>query len=343
MRIQLITMALALMAACGTPKEAPHFTSVSIEAVYVDSFSIRALTFLDGNTLAFAGSNGLYGSVDIASGKVRTNTLRYDTLTPSFRAVAHTPNDFFMLSIASPALLYKTGSGGQMELVYAEAGDGVFYDAMTFFDDTDGIAVGDSNDGCLSIILTRNGGETWDKIPCESLPKAKQGEGAFAASNTNIEVMGDKVWVATTAGQIYFSADRGDHWQVINTPMANEGATQGIYSIDFYDEKTGFAIGGDYTQPQKNTKNKMRTDDGGATWISMANGREPGYKSCVQFVPNTYGEGLVAIGFTGISYSADGGSQWTKFSNEGFYTLQFLNDSVAYAAGKNRMARLTFK
>lgn len=343
MRIQYIGLLLALMAACSGPKEAPHFASVSIKEVYVDSFSVRALTFLDGNTLAFAGNNGLYGSVDLASGKVRANTLRHDTLIPSFRAVAHTQNDFFMLSIASPALLYKTGSRGQMELVYSEEGDGVFYDALTFFDDRDGIAVGDSNEGCLSIILTRDGGETWKKIPCASLPKAKQGEGAFAASNTNIEVMGDKVWVATTAGQIYFSADRGDHWQVINTPMANDGDTQGIYSIDFYDEKTGFAIGGDYTQPQKNTKNKMRTDDGGATWSTMADGHDPGYKSCVQFVPNTYGEGLVVVGFTGISYTADGGNHWTKLSDEGFYTLRFLNDSVAYAAGKNRIVRLTFK
>jgi photosystem II stability/assembly factor-like uncharacterized protein len=269
--------------------------------------------------------------------------MRHDKIVPSFRAVGNTQKDFFMLSIASPALLYKTGDKGQMELVYHENGEGVFYDALRFFDNRDGIAIGDSRNGCLSIIITRDGGATWKKIPCALLPKAQNSEGAFAASNTNIEIMGDKVWLATTAGQIYFSADRGDHWQVINTPMANDQETQGIYSIDFYDEKTGFAIGGDYTLPKNQTKNKLRTDDGGATWNLMAEGMPPGYKSCVQFVPNSYGEGLIAVGFTGISYSADGGEHWETLSEAGFYTLQFLNDSVAYAAGKNRISRLTFK
>jgi hypothetical protein len=51
----------------------------------------------------------------------------------------------------------------------------------------------------------------------------------------------------------------------------------------------------------------------------------------------------VAIGFTGISYSNDTGMNWRALSNEGFYTIRFQNDSVAYAAGKNRIAKLTFK
>lgn len=343
MRLVFISLVLVVFTACDRPKEAPKFTSVSVTDVYVDSFSVRAITFLDKNTLAFAGNKGLYGSVDINLGKVMTNTMRYDTITPEFRAVANTKSDFFMLSVGSPALLYKTGNNGQMQLVYKEEGDGVFYDALSFFDDKDGIAIGDSGHGCLAILLTRDGGETWSKVSCESLPRAEEGEGAFAASNTNIETIGDKVWVATSAGRIYFSADRGDHWQVINTPMGSDVETQGIYSIDFYNENAGFAIGGDYTQPQDNEKNKIRTDDGGATWTAMAEGRDPGYKSCLQFVPNTYGEGLVAVGFTGISYSSDGGNRWAELSKEGFYTLHFINDSVAYAAGKNRISRLTFK
>jgi hypothetical protein len=52
---------------------------------------------------------------------------------------------------------------------------------------------------------------------------------------------------------------------------------------------------------------------------------------------------LVALGFTGISYSSDGGGSWKQLSEEPFFTLRFLNDSTAYAAGSNKIAKLVFK
>ncbi|MFP3670566.1 hypothetical protein SB717_36380, partial [Priestia sp. SIMBA_032] len=86
--------------------------------------------------------------------QVRSNIQTYDSITPTFRAVGGTTQDFFMLSIESPALLYKTGDKGQMELVYTEEGEGVFYDSLAFWNDSEGIAVGDTVDGCISIIIT---------------------------------------------------------------------------------------------------------------------------------------------------------------------------------------------
>ena len=52
---------------------------------------------------------------------------------------------------------------------------------------------------------------------------------------------------------------------------------------------------------------------------------------------------MVALGFTGISYSSDMGASWKELSKESFYTIRFKNDSIAYAAGKNRISKLTFK
>ncbi|NJX17181.1 oxidoreductase, partial [Tamlana crocina] len=54
-------------------------------------------------------------------------------------------------------------------------------------------------------------------------------------------------------------------------------------------------------------------------------------------------EEMVAVGFSGISYTKNGGKSWKELSKEGFYTIRFLNDTVAYAAGKNRLARLIFR
>lgn len=343
MRAILSLFVAILIISCAQERKEQPFQSVTVAPVFEDSVSIRAITFLDVRTLAFAGSNGVYGTVDVNSNKVRTNTQYYDSITPSFRAVGGTTEDFFMLSVESPALLYKTGEQGKMELVYTEAGEGVFYDSMAFWNDLDGIAVGDTVGGCLSIIITRDGGKTWSKLSCSELPQGIEGEGAFAASNSNIVTKGDKVWIGTTAGRVYFFGDKGATWSIQQTPIISAEPTQGIYSMDFFDEQVGFAIGGDYTQPESNVANKIKTTDGGQTWQLIADGEEPGYKSCVQFVPNSEGKGLVAIGFTGISYSSNGGETWRELSEEPFFTLRFLNDSTAYAAGSKRIARLDFK
>ena len=341
MRFYQICLFFLLLNACGFEKSIKQFSSVEIETIFEDSLSIRAIELMD-NSLAFAANKGTFGSINLMNNKIRTNVQKYDTIVPEFRAVAHTSTDFFMLSVANPALLYTTGFTN-MTLVYKEDGEGVFYDAMTFWNDMEGIAIGDTVDGCLSIIITRDGGKTWKKIPCSELPKGVDDEGAFAASNTNIKTVGDRTWVATTSSAIFFSGDKGHTWQRIQTPVVNDEPTQGIYSIDFYDGNLGIAIGGDYTNPDNNIANKAFTQDGGKTWKLIADGQEPNYKSCVQFVPNTGGNGIVALGFTGISYSSNMGESWTKLSDESFYTFRFLNDSIAYAAGKNRIAKLTFK
>lgn len=82
---------------------------------------------------------------------------------------------------------------------------------------------------------------------------------------------------------------------------------------------------------------------GGKTWNIIADESEPNYKSCIQFIPNTGGKGIIATGFTGTCFSNDQGTTWTKISEDSFYTLRFLNDSIAYAGGKNILAKLTFK
>lgn len=327
-------------------KMKPEISSVEIEEIFIDPrLSIRAIDVASDKSLAFAANEGVFGLYNPQTEEWSTAVQNYDSLTLQFRAVARTANDFFMLSVENPALLFKTGEQGALELVYKEVHDKVFYDALRFWNAQEGIAIGDPTEDCMSIIITRDGGKSWTKLPCEVLPKSLEGEAAFAASNSNIAIVGDHTWVATggTTSRILFSADKGKTWEVIETPMISGESTTGIFSIDFYDELNGFAIGGDYTKPEITKANKMKTTDGGKTWQLVGDGEAPGYRSCVQYVPNRDGKDLVAIGYEGIDYSSDGGSTWKQLSDEGFYTIRFLNDSVAYAAGKERIAKLKFQ
>lgn len=320
------------------------FNSIEMETILEDSLlSIRAIDILNDESLAFAANNGSYGLYNPKKDNWQISTQELDSLQLEFRSIAHTSTDFFMLSVGSPALLFKTGNQGNMDLVYLEKHEKVFYDSMAFWNDQEGIAIGDTTEECLSIIITRDGGNTWKKLPCNTLPEGIEGEGAFAASNTNVKIIGDNTWIATTSGRVYYSKDKGTTWDVVETPIVKEKETEGIYSVDFYDDLNGFAIGGDYTNPDDNSSNKMLTKDGGLTWNLVAKGQNPSYRSCVQYIPNREGKELITLGFKGIDYSNDGGNTWKGLSKESFYTIRFLNDSVAYAAGQGRISKLTFK
>ncbi len=319
-------------------------SKVDIETLLADSLlNVRTLEVLNGQILA-ATSDGqtlLYNKLKNNFTSIRfENEQMYFTHTPNFRASHHGSKNIFTLSIESPALLFKNG-----EEVYQENHPKAFYDSMDFWNDQEGIAIGDPTDDCMSIIITRDGGDTWSKLSCNDLPKVNDGEAAFAASDTNIAIVGDHTWVATggKASRILYSPDKGKTWKVFDTPIEQGKETTGMCSIDFFDELNGFAIGGDYTKPDDNKANKIRTKDGGKTWELVAQNQEPGYRSCVQYIPNGKGNELVALGIKGIDYSNDSGASWKHLSDEGFYTIRFLNDSTAYAAGKGRISKLTFR
>lgn len=338
-----------------------RFTRVEIETLVEDStLNVRALEIYNHEFIApsYLTSNGEFGiimpnstfkHVDSMKDRPFYNhkiKLSTDSLQLNFRALGLTKNGGYGISIGSPAVLYRLDADIEKnKVVYQEHHPKAFYDSMGFWNDQEGLAIGDPTDDCMSVIITRDGGETWRKLPCDQLPKTKDGEAAFAASDTNIAIVGDHTWIATggKVSRILYSANKGHTWQIFDTPIIKGLETTGIYSIDFYDEHNGFAIGGDYTKPNDNIANKIRTTDGGKTWQVVADGKNPGYRSCVQYIPNRNASELVAIGFNGIDYSNDSGVTWSHLSDEGFYTIRFLNDSTAYAAGQGRIAKLIFK
>ena len=360
MRYLFVCLLAIVFSSCKEDyKRASMVTDVIIEPIFEDStLSVRALDFND--EYIFYGSADHFGKralekelkIDITDFKVSNgkNHFRYvhkfEDKTLQFRAIEEVDGALFALSIESPARLYKLNRKAKgAKLVYEEEDENAFYDAMRFWNSSEGIAIGDPTGDCMSIIVTRDGGNSWTKISCDNLPLLKDGEAAFAASDTNIAIVGDKTWVATggVASRILFSPDKGKTWEVFFTPIIQGKETTGMYSIDFYDENNGFAIGGDYTKPNDTLVNKMRTQDGGKTWSIVANGKSPGYRSCVQYVPNSNSKQLVTVGFKGIDYSNDAGDTWKHISDEGFYTIRFLNDSIAYAGGKGRISKLIFR
>src|SRR5262249_32412726 len=95
--------------------------------------------------------------------------------------------------------IYKSTDGGKSwELQFKSDDPAAFFDAIAFWDEQNGIALGDPVKGVFQLIITADGGRNWKPLATKNLPAALPGEGAFAASGTCLVTHGDKdVWFAT--------------------------------------------------------------------------------------------------------------------------------------------------
>jgi photosystem II stability/assembly factor-like uncharacterized protein len=176
-------------------------------------------------------------------------------------------------------------------------------------------------------------------VPRNRLPAALEGEGAFAASGTNVAVGGrDRVWIGTTAGRVLRSMDAGKTWTVMTTPVRTDKSA-GIFSIAFRDND-GIVVGGDFNKPGEAVDNAAVTSDGGLTWTAARGLR--GYRSVVAW-SNSGRSPAIAIGPSGADVSTDNGRTWTAIDADGYDTASFAPAAlVGWAAGdKGRIAKLT--
>jgi len=269
--------------------------------------------------------------------------------TLDLRAIAATsPTTAHAISIGDSSRVYRTTDGGRTwALRWAATRKGTFLDAIRFWDARHGIAMSDPVGGRLLLIVTSDGGDTWQEIPADRLPPALEGEGGFAASGTCLAVQGESdAWIATggaASARVYHSPDRGRSWTVHDTPLRAGVASAGVFSVAFRDARHGVISGGDYERPDLRGRNFATTSDGGSTWTLTDSVTSPaGYRSAVSFVPGTRANTLVAVGLTGTDVSVDGGRSWTSADTTAYNSVAFASPAAGWAIGpKGRIARWT--
>ena len=255
----------------------------------------------------------------------------------------------YVLSIGpgDKSRIYKTTDAGETwELRFTNADPKAFYDAIAFWDEQNGIAVGDPVDGRFTILRTADGGQRWTLIPEADRPRALPGDGMFAASGTCLVVQDrTNAWIGTggaAQARVLRTTDRGATWSEAATPIAAGTSSAGIFSVAFSDALHGIIVGGDYRKEREPSDNVALTNDGGRTWAAAGGVKHRSFRSGVVFLPGSRGRQIIAVGPAGTDRSLDGGRTWSPVGDVGFHAVSAdRTGNAVWAVGEQgRVGRL---
>ena len=239
------------------------------------SENLRAASTASQKVAWASGTHGTY--VRTIDAQHWTAAQVPDATAMDFRAVvAFSADEAFLMSAGKgdQSRIYHTSDGGQhWSLQFTNSNPTGFFDSMAFWGPKNGIVLGDpipDESGKLKfeLLITDDGGQSWRPLPSANLPPAEEGEGAFAASNSCLALQRSEIWFASggSAARVFHSPDRGQTWQVVNSPIIHGPESAGIFSIAFRDPLHGVIAGGDYKHPDQDGPDLAFTSDGGKTW-----------------------------------------------------------------------------
>lgn len=313
----------------------------SFTTILNDKISIRALELYD-NKVWYSGTDSKFGFVDLKNNDNKKQ-IRLSEEKLQFRTLAQDKDSLYAVNIESPAYFFKIDKKNlKYRIAFTDMSKAAFYDAFHFVNERLAFAFSDTDDNRLKLTMYKNG--EWSFF--ENKIKLNPGEAAFAASNTNIASSKDFLWIATggKASRILRMDLKKENLEVFETPFIQGESSQGMYSIDFYDDKFGIAAGGDYTKQDENINNIATSYDAGKTWQIQASGKNAGYTTCVKIKPDSKGKEIIAVGDKHISYSSDFGKTWKKISDEkGFFVCSWVNGNTIVFAGNNRISVMKLK
>lgn len=310
---------------------------------------LRGLAVRDARTAWATGSKGTVLRTRDGKSWEKVSIPGGDEL--DFRDVELPSASVVVLLAAGPgdkSRIYRsTDAGTTWKLVLTNPDPDGFYDAIAFWDDKNGVLVGDPVKEMreeFRVLLTADGGATWKPIGLGTISFALKGEGVFAASGTCLTTVpgGKRAWFVTggaRVSRVFRTLDGGQHWNSSAAPVPAGNPSSGLFSVAFLDEARGFASGGDYKQPTLASLNGIRSDDGGKTWIAAPISMS-GFYSAVVTVPGASGR-FVAAGPVGIAVSDDAGKAWSSFDSTPLNAVAFGADGAGWAVGpKGTIVRL---
>ena len=297
--------------------------------------SFRGLSVVNNKTIWVSGSNGTVGK-SLDGGKTWNwmQVMGYEHC--DFRDIeAFDEHTAVLMATGSPARIFKTTNGGtNWELVFSDSTNGMFLDAMDFWNEQSGIVVGDPINGSIYIRRTFDGGSTWRGLPEQAYPTSANGEVLFAASGTNITHYNRREAIFVTGGTVSRLFIRNLKHTL---PLQQGTSTTGANSIAVR-KKRILIVGGDFTNDTLRRGTCVFSTDFGKTFQTP---QTPpfGYRSCVAFQSK---KRILACGTSGVDVSHDGGLNWINISRQSFHVVQKAKkgNAVFMAGPGGKIAKL---
>lgn len=305
-----------------------------------DKISIRGLSVVSDKIIWASGSGGMVGlSVDGGSNWTWNQVKGFEK--NDFRDIeGFDHKSAVIIAVGEPGLILKTYNGGESwKLVYTDSTKGMFLDAMEFWENGNGIVVGDPIDGKIYVARTSDHGNTWQRYQSNNLPEVEPGEAMFASSGTNIRRFNNLEAIVVTGGK---RSRLLLHEKWIDLPLLQGSESTGANSIAIWNvppkKLRMIVVGGDFTRDTVTEKNCVISTDQGKHW-SYPTQPPHGYRSCVEFID---GDRAIACGTSGVDITKDGGKTWTLISKESFHVCQKAKKGTAVflAGSRGRIARL---
>src|SRR5688572_2045650 len=160
-------VAIVFLAGCASVPETENAAIVRTEQVSGTNALLIAVSPVNDNVVWISGSQGTWGRTTNGGSTWQTGRVPgADSL--QFRDVhAIDANTAYLLSIGDgpQSRIYKTSNGGETwALQFTNPDPQGFYDCFDFWDAHRGIAIGDAIDGKLAVLLTTDGGASWDRV-----------------------------------------------------------------------------------------------------------------------------------------------------------------------------------
>jgi photosystem II stability/assembly factor-like uncharacterized protein len=311
--------------------------------------SIRGLSVPSENVIWASGSKGsVVKSEDGGASFSWMQIKGYEQR--DFRSI-HAWNDkeAVIVAIASPAYILKTKDGGlNWYKVYENVDTAMFLDAIHFKDNQNGIVVGDPLNSYIFQLITKDKGETWDKVPDNWFSEPlKRGEAFFASSSSNIAQsktqqflitggMASRLWINGKAQQIPIIQGKSSTGanSIALSPNSNHIL---IVGGDFAnDTNTNLNIVGLNSFLTPNTELKQYSAKKTIWTVNNKVTSPNGYKSAIAYLTNKI---VVTCGTSGVDVSKNNGRTWQKITGESFHVVkkQPNTNKVIFAGNGGRI------
>ena len=217
-----------------------------------------------------------------------------------------------MDTASSSASFWQTTDGGTTWTTVASALNGAssFADGVKFWNSTQGFCYGDPVSSEFEIYTTNDGGTTWTAVPGANIPDpSASDEYGYNGFDCAAIVPGGIGVFLTNKGRVFKTIDYGTTWTTTTDPYTTAASGK------IYASSANYIILANWATSTSTSYTWKYTTDGGTTWQTFSpSGTFYDYQMCyVPGSPNMFVSTSPYQGTSGVSYSFDGGLNWTDY------------------------------